>query len=118
MLVLEDSDEDALYLAKGVPREWVGSGKQIRAEGVPTRWGRVTFDLAAQPDKKVLTGNVELSGATLPKEVHFKLRLPQNMPLQSVTVNGQPATTGGIHKDTVIISTSGKRTFQVNGRLG
>jgi hypothetical protein len=117
MLVLEDSDVDILHLAKGVPREWVGSGKQIRAEGVPTRWGRVTFDLAVQQEAKVLTGNVELSGASLPKEVHFKLRLPKNMPLQGMTVNGQPATTGGIHQDTVIISTAGKRTFQVAGRL-
>jgi hypothetical protein len=118
MLVLEDSDQDILYLAKGVPREWVGSGHQIRAQGVPTRWGRVSFDLAARPDAKVVMGNVELSGASLPKEVHFKLRLPKNMPLEGVTVNGQPAATGGIHQDTVMISTAGKRTFQVSGRLG
>lgn len=118
MLVLEESDEDILHLAKGVPREWVGSGKQIRAEGVPTRWGRVTFDLVFQPDTKVLKGNVELSGTSLPKEVHFKLRLPKNMPLQGLTVNGQPAAMGGIHQDTIIISTAGKRTFQVIGRLG
>jgi len=119
MLVLEDSDEDILYLAKGVPREWVGSGKQIRAEGVPTRWGRVTFDLAAQKEKNVVKGNVELSGTSLPKEVHFKVRLPKNMALQGVTVNGEPAAaTGGIHQDTVIISTAGKRTFEVVGRLG
>jgi hypothetical protein len=118
MLVLEDSDEDILYLAKGVPREWVGSGKQIRAAGVPTRWGRVTFDLAAQPDKKVLIGNVELSGASRPKEVHFKLRVPKNMRLQGLTVNGQPAAIGGSHQDTVIISTAGKQSFQVTGQLG
>jgi hypothetical protein len=118
MLVLEDSDEDILYLAKGVPREWVSSGKQIRAEGVPTRWGRVTFDLTVQQDTKALAGSVELSGESLPKEVHFKLRLPKNVALQGLTVNGQPATTGGIHQDTVIISTAGQRTFQVKGRLG
>lgn len=118
MLVLEDSDEEILYLAKGVPREWVGSGKQIRAEGVPTRWGRATFDLAVQPDKKEVIGNVELSGASLPKEVHFKLRMPNNMPVRSLTVNGQPATQGGTHQDTVIISTAGKRKFELIGQLG
>lgn len=118
MLVLEESDEDILHLAKGVPREWVGSGKQIRAEGVPTRWGRVTFDLACKPDARVLSGIVELSGASLPKEVHFKLRLPKNMSLKGVTVNGQPAAMGGIHQDTVIISTTVKRSFQVIGQLG
>jgi hypothetical protein len=118
MLVLEESDEDILHLAKGVPREWVGSGKQIRVEGVPTRWGRVTFDLVSQADAKVVKGNVELNGTVLPKEVHFKLRLPKNMPLEGVTVNGQPAAMGGIHQDTVIISTAGKRSFQVIGRVG
>ena len=45
MLVLEDSDEDRVYLAKGVPRDWVGSGKEIRIEHAPTRWGRVSFNL-------------------------------------------------------------------------
>ena len=118
MLVLEDSDEDILYLAKGVPREWVGSGKQIRAEGIPTRWGRVSFHLALQQDARVLTGNVELSGASIPKEVHFKLRVPKNTPVRGLSVNGQPVAMGGIHEDTVIISTAGKRTFEVTGRLG
>jgi len=118
MLVLEGSDEEILYLAKGVPREWVGSGKPIRAEGIPTRWGRVTFDLAVQHSAKIVKGNVELSGESLPKEVHFKLRLPRNMPVQGLTVNGQPASLGGIHQDTVIIPTAGKRSFQVVGQLG
>jgi hypothetical protein len=117
MLVLEDSDDDTLYLAKGVPREWVGSGKEIRIEHVPTRWGRVSFDLVAKPEAKQVVGNVELSGGAAPKEVHFKLRVPAQMPLQSVTVNGQPAALGGIHRDTVVITTNGKRQFEVIGRF-
>jgi len=118
MLVLEDSDEDRLYLAKGVPREWVGSGKEIGIENAPTRWGRVSFNLAAKAASKVVLGQVELSGASVPSEVHFKLRLPEKMPLQGVTVNGEPASLGGVHKDTVIITTAGKRRFEVIGRLG
>jgi hypothetical protein len=39
MLVLEDSDEERLYFAKGLPREWVASGKEIKIERAPTRWG-------------------------------------------------------------------------------
>ena len=31
MLVLEDSDEERLYFGKGVPRDWVASGKPIRS---------------------------------------------------------------------------------------
>jgi hypothetical protein len=118
MLVLEDSDEDLLYLAKGVAREWVGSGKEIRIEHAPTRWGQVSFSLMAKPESKVVVGNAELSGAATPSKVHFKLRLPTQMPLQSVAVNGEPAAVGGVHKDTVIITTGGKRNFEVIGRMG
>ena len=116
MLVLEDSDEDRLYLAKGVPREWVVSGKQIGIEQAPTRWGRISFSLAAKPSGQSIIGQVELSGAKVPREVHFKLRLPAQSPLRSVTVNGQPATLAGIHKDTVIIATRHERKFEVVGR--
>ena len=117
MLVLEDSDEDVLYLAKGVPREWVGSGKEIRIDHAPTRWGRVSFNLAARLDTKSVVGHVELSGANAPREVHLKLRLPAQMPLQSVAVNGKPASLGGVHKDTVIITTANEKRFEVVGRL-
>jgi len=117
MLVLEDSDEERLYLAKGLPRDWVASGKEIRIEQVPTRWGKVSFSLAAKPGAKSIVGQIELTGTRLPEEVHFKLRLPARTPLQSVTVNGQPATLRGVHKDTVIITTRNEKKFDVIGRL-
>jgi hypothetical protein len=117
MLVLEDSDEDRLYLAKGVPREWVVSGKEIRIEQAPTRWGKVSFSLVTKPGAKSIVGHVELSGQRVPREVHFKLRLPAPTLLQKVTVNGQPATLGGDHKDTVIIATSNGKRFEVVGQL-
>jgi hypothetical protein len=118
MLVLEDSDEDRLYLAKGVPREWVASGKEIRIEEAPTRWGRVSFILAAKLNSMSVVGQLELSGARAPMEVHFKLRLPVRTLLHSVTVNGQPAILGGVHKDTVIITTGSEKRFEVVGHLG
>jgi hypothetical protein len=117
MLVLDDSDEDRLYLAKGVPREWVVSGKEIRIEQAPTRWGKVSFSLVTTPSAKSLVGHVELSGARIPREVHFKLRLPAPNLLQNVTVNGRPATLGGDHKDTLIIATNNGKRFEVVGQL-
>jgi len=117
MLVLEDSDEDRLYLAKGVPREWVVSGQEIGIEQAPTRWGRVSFRLRAKPGANAIAGNVELGGTKVPREVHFKLRLPTNSSLKTITVNGRPTTLGGIHKDTVVIETGVEKTFEVVGRL-
>ena len=117
MLVLEDSDDNILYLAKGVPREWVSSGKEIRIEQAPTRWGKVSFTLAAKPETKSIVGHAELMGSRVPKEVHFKLRLPQQTSFRSLTVNGQPDELRGIHKDTVIITTKNEKNFEVIGQL-
>lgn len=117
MLVLEDSDDDALYLAKGVPCEWVGSGKPIQIERAPTRWGRVSFSLVAKPEKKTVVGQIELAGTSAPQQVHLKLRLPVRMPLQRVTVNGQPVSLAGVHNDTVVIQTGRARHFEVVGTL-
>ena len=117
MLVLEDSDEDRLYLAKGVPREWFAEGKDIRIQNAPTRWGRVNFDLNASPSSKTVVGHVELTGPRVPSEVHLKLRLPVQMHVESVLANGQTAMLEGVHKDTVIIRTKNERKFEVFGRL-
>jgi hypothetical protein len=118
MLVLEDSDEDRVYLAKGVPREWVASGQDIGIEHAPTRWGSISFNLVAKPSAKSVVGHVELSGANAPKEVHFKLRLPLETPVRTVTVNGQAATLGGLRNDTVVIITGNEKRFEVVGRIG
>jgi hypothetical protein len=115
MLVLEDSDEETLYLAKGVPREWMGSGKEIKIEKAPTRWGWINFRMAANLGAKRVTATVSLANGTAPKEVQVKLRLPANYKINSARVNGRPANVGGPHKDTVIIATGSERTFEVVG---
>jgi hypothetical protein len=108
MLVLEDSDEDRLYLAKGLPRDWVASGKEIRIDQSPTRWGRVDFKMASN------TASITLARAGAPKELHVKFRLPVEHTLQSATVNGRPARIGGLHNDTVIIPTRNERHFEIH----
>ncbi|HUA16842.1 MAG TPA: Tat pathway signal protein [Verrucomicrobiae bacterium] len=117
MLVLEDSDDDRLYLAKGLPREWVGSGKPIAIEQAPTRWGPVTFQLATDRQAKIVAGQIELGGERPPREVHFKLRVPVELQLSEVKVNGTPSVLQGIHKDTIFINTGNERRFEVSARI-
>lgn len=113
MLALEDSDEDRLYLAKGVPREWVVSGKEIRIDQAPTRWGRVTFQMVGTLGR--VTAKVTLAHDGAPKELHVKMRLPEKNHLQRVTVNGRPAAIGGLHNDTAIVHTGTEHQFEVVG---
>ena len=116
MLVLEDSDEDRLYLGKGLPRDWVESGKEIRIEQAPTRWGRVTFKMIADGKGRV-TATVELHSKSNLKELQVKLRLPKQQALRLVTVNGKPTEVSGPLKDTVLIATDGQMHFEVVGQL-
>jgi hypothetical protein len=115
MLVLEDSDAEKLYFAKGLPRDWVASGKEFRIEQAPTRWGRVNFKMASNPDAKNVIATVELARPGAPEELHVKFRLPIENALRTVTVNGQPAILGGPHNDTVIFGTRNEKHFEVTG---
>jgi hypothetical protein len=113
MLVLEDSDEDKLYFGKGLPREWVTSGKEIKIQQAPTRWGRVDFAMQAAPEKKQAVAHVSLARAASPGEIQVKFRVPNDYRLASASVNGKPASFSGIHSDTVAAQTRNAKNFEI-----
>jgi hypothetical protein len=117
MLALEDSDEDRLYLGKGLPREWVASGKEIGIERAATRWGRVDFKMTGDAAAKRVRATVTLARAGSPRELHVKMRMPVEYRLQSATVNGRPAAIGGAHGDTVVVATGSGTQFEVVGQF-
>ena len=65
MLVLEDSDEDPPS-GEGCSARMGGSGKTIRIENAPTRWGKVSFSLRTKSESQSVIGSVELTGTKLP----------------------------------------------------
>ncbi|PYU09593.1 MAG: Tat pathway signal protein [Acidobacteria bacterium] len=116
MLVLEDSDEEVLYLGKGVPRAWLVSGSPIRIENAPTRWGRVTLELRADPSTRHIAGKILLAAAGKPAQVQVKLRLPLQSAFSRVTVNGHDAKLAGKRNDTVLISTRQQKQFDISAQ--
>ncbi len=113
MLVLEDSDEARLYLGKGIPRDWLASGNDIRIDQAPTRWGRVNFQMKSDMPARKVTANVALARPGAPKELHVKFRLPKENALQGVTVNGHTARLGGAHGDVAIFPTGNRERFEI-----
>ena len=113
MLVLEDSDEDRIYFGKGLPRDWVGSGKEIKINGAPTRFGKVDFTMQAFPEKKTVVARVAMPNGGSPSQIQVKFRLPAKSSLKSASVNGSPATFSGIHGDTVVVKTGNVKEFGV-----
>jgi hypothetical protein len=117
MLVLEDSDEDRLYLGKGLPRDWVASGREIKIEQAPTRWGRINFSLITRSGAKTVVARVELARPGEPKELYVKLRLPAKDKIRSASVNRRSVGVAGPQNDTVIIQTGNEKVFEVLGLL-
>ena len=118
MLVLEDSDEERLYLAKGVPVDWLMSGKEISIKQAPTRWGKVSFRLHARLSSHTALGKVDFDGARVPGEVHFRFPLPKTARIDGATVNARPVTVGGGRMDTIIFGTQGASKFEIVVHLG
>ena len=113
MLVLEDSDNDKLYFGKGLPRDWVASGKEIKIHDAPTRWGRVNFTMLAAPEKNDVVARVTLAKSASPSEIQVKFRVPREFTLASASVNGKPASFSGIHGDVVTFQTQNAKQFEI-----
>jgi hypothetical protein len=62
---------------------------------------------------KKVRAMIELARPGAPKKIHVKFRLPKTHQLQTATVNGSPSQMGGIHHDTVIVSTANATNFEV-----
>jgi hypothetical protein len=101
----EDGQPETLRLMFAVPRRWLGDGKQIRIEGAPTAFGRVS----CRVDSKLSNGLVEVH-VTPPlrsvKTILLRAPLPAGWQIESVEVNGerQPLVNG----DSVELSANSK----------
>ncbi|NUQ65256.1 MAG: hypothetical protein HUU20_22545 [Pirellulales bacterium] len=74
MLVVEEPNDDALWLCRAAPRAWFGSGLSVRA--APTRWGLVGFQCSPSEGGLRLTARVKFSGGSYPI-VRLRIRHPQ-----------------------------------------
>lgn len=113
LLVLENFDDEKLYLGKGLPREWVTSGKEIKIQQAPTRWGRVDFTMQAALAKRNIVSRVTLAKTASPAEIQVKFRVPREFALTSASVNGRPTSFSGIHSDAVVVQTRNATDFEI-----
>ncbi|MFT4029603.1 MAG: hypothetical protein QM675_06980 [Protaetiibacter sp.] len=89
MLVFEDPQEQALWLAKGTPREWLDDGGRIAVSGAPTRYGTVGYEIVPQLDDDRVLVSVEVDGDPgIGTELRLRLRTPGRRAIARVTVDG------------------------------
>jgi hypothetical protein len=113
MLVFEDPDEETLYFGRAIPRDWIASGKMIRINQAPTRWGRVDFQLVHDKEHRILANIVLPDQGELPKMLHVSFRVPSGSTVASMTVNGRTIAPAGRFKDAAVFAAHGERHYQV-----
>jgi hypothetical protein len=81
-LVMENGD--TLHLARGVDRQWLASGEPLGVRGMPTFFGRLSYELRYDPTAGRVTGFVELEQTSAPR-VALHLRLPGGLQIKSLS---------------------------------
>ena len=100
-MMAQDRD-GGLYLLQGTPRRWLEDGKEIDIRELPTWYGPLSLHCVSH----VARGEVQLRlqapdrfGAV---PIRLRLRLPVELRLSGVTVNGQPG--GQIDGEWIVLS--------------
>lgn len=119
-LVLEHPDEDTLYLGRGIPRAWLATGKEVRILQAPTRWGKIDFGIQVASEGVSLGSGVKVRAKAVfadrvPGVVEFKLRLPKEIVLSKVTINGQEAEMSGEENVVAVVLTGKESPLVIEG---
>jgi hypothetical protein len=109
MLVFEDSDGEALYFGRAIPRAWMSRGETIGIHEAPTRWGRTGFELRGA-GRDVIEGSVSLPDREEPTAVWLRLRAPKGKALTTVELNGKTIDATDLHGEAVrLLGNPGQR---------
>lgn len=104
MFVFEDGDR--FWLAKATPRAWLEQGKKIAVANAPTQFGTTAYEIVSDVDHGKITATIEMPSRRPAKSVFLRLRHPKALPIQSVTVNGEPWTDFNSEKEIVTLPRS------------
>ncbi|WP_434029820.1 Tat pathway signal protein [[Pseudomonas] boreopolis] len=113
--MLAFDQDDALYLARALPRDWLASGRPVALRGAPTPWGRASLHLQADPARGTIEGRVELPERA-PSRAWLSLRVPAGRRLVEVSVDGRPAVPAGPQRDRVALPVKAGGSVMVRAR--
>ncbi|MBN2376863.1 MAG: hypothetical protein JXD22_10695 [Sedimentisphaerales bacterium] len=115
MLVLEEKDQNILWLCRATPRNWLDPEKQgITVERASTSWGLVDF--------AIIPGNnggydvaIELPEKSFPEKVNLRIRQPGGKSIKKITGDYKANININSEQDYILISDieSNKIVFNV-----
>lgn len=87
-LAYELRDEDVLLVAPAVAHRWITGDGGLQVHGLPTRWGRLEFELRGSD--QAVEARLRLSEG-FAEEVRLRIPAPPGRALRGVQVNGREA---------------------------
>jgi hypothetical protein len=88
MFVQERGDQ--LWLAPFVTNHWLQDGMQVAVRQAPTRFGQVAYTIKSSVDNGYIDAQIQPPRRAPPQQIVIRLRHPEEKPIRSVTVGGQP----------------------------
>jgi len=101
--LLLHEEGNTLHIAPATPRRWMAQTKPFGAQDAPTYFGKVSFSIKPNSDRKTISADVKIGKGACPlKKVLLHLRTPGGRGLASVKINGK--TWDSFDGDTIIIA--------------
>jgi len=85
LFVFDDPNEDALWIARGIPTHWLEEGKTLSAKGLTSKFGKI--DYQAEYGSKKLTIEVSIEEHRSIPLAHIGIRVPGGGKAVSVMVD-------------------------------
>jgi hypothetical protein len=79
-----------LHLGRALPRDWFSQGTPLRAQGIETRYGKVSVEYLPHLGENKIEASAQLDLRSQPEKVLLRIRHPEKRPMLSVKVNGEP----------------------------
>ena len=99
-----------LYLGRGLPRAWLGSGKKLFLRDAATHFGAMSFEIQASSDGKQISAAIDPPLRKPPDRMFVRFRHPEKRELKKITVNGQPCSSAEPEKEWVVLPPASERT--------
>jgi len=91
-MMLVNEKTNTLWIAPFVPNNWTQNVMKVTAQNLPTTFGLVSFTVYSHIDKGMIKVIITHPTQSKPDSIIIRLRHPQQRPIQSVTINGDPQT--------------------------
>ncbi|MCG3198290.1 MAG: hypothetical protein GHCLOJNM_02787 [bacterium] len=80
---------DLLHFGRALPREWFAQETPLSAEGVVTRFGKVSVTYEPLSPEGVIRAELDLGLRSAPGKALIRFRHPEASPIRSVRLNGK-----------------------------